>query len=86
MCRTYAATPLSARRCDDGPNAQRRQQNAEALRVLLGAQRSALTLRGVDTTTATRRLAGLLARKGYPAGMAFAVVRDELGAVDDDPT
>ena len=44
------------------------------------------TLRGVDTTTATRRLAGLLARKGYPAGMAFAVVRDELGAVDDDPT
>ena len=44
------------------------------------------SLRGVDTSTATRRLAGLLARKGYPAGMAFAVVRDELGAVDDDPT
>jgi len=44
------------------------------------------SLRGVDTTTATRRLAGLLARKGYPAGLAFAVVRDELGAVDDDPT
>jgi regulatory protein len=42
------------------------------------------SLRGVDHATATRRLAGLLARKGYPAGLAFAVVRDELGAVDDD--
>ena len=37
------------------------------------------SLRGVDRTTATRRLVGLLARKGYPAGLAFAVVRDELG-------
>jgi len=44
------------------------------------------SLRGVDPTTATRRLVGLLARKGYPAGMAFALVREELGAVDDDPT
>jgi regulatory protein len=41
------------------------------------------SLRGVDRVTATRRLAGLLARKGYPAGLAFAVVREELGAVDD---
>ncbi len=36
------------------------------------------TLSRVDDTTATRRLVGLLARKGYPSGMAFAVVRDEL--------
>lgn len=42
------------------------------------------SLRGVDRTTATRRLAGLLARKGYPAGLAFAVVREELGAADED--
>jgi len=34
----------------------------------------------VDTATATRRLVGVLARKGYPPGLAFAVVRDELGA------
>ena len=39
------------------------------------------SMRGVDHVTATRRLAGLLARKGYPAGVAFAVVRDELGEV-----
>ena len=56
----------------------------ESARVLV--RKKLRSLRGVDTTTATRRLAGLLARKGYPAGMAFAVVRDELGAVDDDPT
>ena len=40
------------------------------------------SLRGVDKATATRRLAGMLARKGYPAGLAFAVVRDELGEAE----
>jgi regulatory protein len=38
------------------------------------------TLARVDDTTATRRLVGLLARKGYPSGLAFAVVREELAA------
>jgi regulatory protein len=38
------------------------------------------TLRGVDSTTATRRLVGMLARKGYGPGVAYAVVRDELRA------
>lgn len=42
------------------------------------------SLRNVDHTTATRRLAGLLARKGYPAGLAFAVVREELGEAGGD--
>ena len=41
-------------------------------------------LRGVDDTAAARRLAGLLARKGYPAGLAYAVVRDELAAAGRD--
>jgi regulatory protein len=36
------------------------------------------SLRGVDSATATRRLTGLLARKGYACGLAFAVVREEL--------
>ena len=41
----------------------------------------------VDDVTATRRLVGMLARKGYGSGMAFAVVRDELSrAGRDDPT
>lgn len=36
----------------------------------------------VDETKATRRLVGMLARKGYGSGLAFAVVRDELAEAD----
>ena len=36
------------------------------------------TLTRVDDTVATRRLVGMLARKGYGSGLAFAVVKDEL--------
>jgi regulatory protein len=32
----------------------------------------------LDDATRTRRLVAMLARKGYPPGVAFAVVRDEL--------
>ena len=47
------------------------------------------SLSRVDDTTATRRLVGMLARKGYGSGLAFGVVREELaeadrGAEDDD--
>ena len=38
------------------------------------------TLSRVDDTTATRRLVGMLARKGYSSGMSFAVVREEIAA------
>ena len=34
----------------------------------------------LDDQTATRRLVGMLARKGYGSGLAFAVVRDEVEA------
>jgi regulatory protein len=47
----------------------------------------------LDEQAATRRLLGMLARKGYPQGLAYAVVREELrnaGAestvLDDVPT
>lgn len=42
------------------------------------------SLSRADDATATRRLVGMLARKGYPSGLSFAVVRDELAAVDRD--
>jgi len=32
----------------------------------------------------TRRLVGMLARKGYPPGLAYAVVREALGAEPED--
>lgn len=47
------------------------------------------SLRGVDDTVAARRLVGMLARKGFPGGLAHAIVRDELAssgrAAPEDP-
>jgi len=43
--------------------------------------------RGLDPEKRTRRLAGMLARKGYPAGVAYRVVREALeaeGVREDD--
>jgi regulatory protein len=48
--------------------------------------------RGLPPEQRTRRLAGLLARKGYPAGLAFRVIREALEAEgapafpEDEPT
>ena len=46
---------------------------AEAL-----VRRKLSSLRGVDAAARTRRLMGMLARKGYSSGMAAAVVREVL--------
>ncbi len=56
----------------------------QAARALV--DRKLRSMRGLDPQVATRRLAGLLARKGYAAGLAFSVVREalaEAGADDD---
>jgi regulatory protein len=50
----------------------------EAARALV--RKKLRTLTRVDDATATRRLVGMLARKGYPSGLAFSVVRDEVRA------
>lgn len=60
-------------------------EEEEAARRLV--RRKLRSLSRVDDVTATRRLVGMLGRKGYPAGLAFAVVREELAdAGRDDPT
>ncbi|KRC48962.1 MULTISPECIES: regulatory protein RecX [unclassified Nocardioides] len=41
------------------------------------------SMRGLDEQVAARRLVGMLARKGYSAGLAYAVVRQELALQDD---
>jgi regulatory protein len=41
-------------------------------------ERRAAAMRRLDRTTATRRLMGMLARKGYSGGLAAAVVREVL--------
>jgi regulatory protein len=48
----------------------------EAARGLV--RRRLRTVQQLDRDTAVRRLTGMLARKGYPAGTCFRVVREEL--------
>jgi regulatory protein len=73
------------------------EQEAATARALV--DRKLRSTRGLDTDARVRRLAGMLARKGYPAGLAFRTVRDaladegeqaelafdELHALDDEP-
>jgi regulatory protein len=37
------------------------------------------SMRGLDPQAQARRLVGLLARRGYPAGLAYQIVRESLG-------
>jgi regulatory protein len=58
----------------------------EAARRLV--ERRLGSMRRLDRATATRRLMGMLARKGYPGGLAAAVVRaalDGAGGLDGAP-
>lgn len=52
------------------------EEEVETARRLV-ARKMAAT-RGLDPTVRTRRLAGMLARKGYSAGLAFRVIREAL--------
>jgi regulatory protein len=54
----------------------------EAARALV--RRRLRTVDGLERGTAVRRLTGMLARKGYPAGVCFTVVREELEALGHD--
>lgn len=56
---------------------------AAAARVLV--RRKLRSVRGLEQQKATRRLVGMLARKGYGAGMAFAIVKDELRRDGEEP-
>ncbi|WP_081937442.1 recombination regulator RecX [Streptosporangium roseum] len=52
------------------------EQEVETARRLVARKLSAT--RGLETAVRTRRLAGMLARKGYGPGLAFRVVREAL--------
>lgn len=47
-------------------------------------RRKAPAMRDDDPARRTRRLAGMLARKGYSGGVAMQAIREELRAADDD--
>ncbi|MEO5710120.1 MAG: regulatory protein RecX [Nocardioidaceae bacterium] len=54
----------------------------ETARALV--RRRLRTVAALDRDVKVRRLTGLLARKGYPAGVCFRVVREELDRLGDD--
>jgi regulatory protein len=54
----------------------------EAARALV--RRKLRTAAGLERDVAVRRLTGMLARKGYPAGVCFRVVREELETLGHD--
>jgi regulatory protein len=56
-------------------------ERASARRLV---ERRAGAMRRLDRTTATRRLMGMLARKGYSGGMAAAVIREVLDSAGSD--
>lgn len=58
------------------------EQEEETARELV--RRRLPATRGLDRDRRIRRLAGMLARKGYPEGMSLRVVRDALAAEGAD--
>jgi regulatory protein len=58
------------------------EQEAETARVLV--ERKLRATRGLDRDKRLRRLAKMLARKGYSEGLALRVVRDALAAEGED--
>jgi regulatory protein len=61
---------------DDAVSALPADREERTARALVAAKLAAT--RPLDPAARTRRLAAMLARKGYPPGLAFRVVRDAL--------
>jgi regulatory protein len=58
------------------------EDEREAARRLV--ERRLNAMRRLDRATATRRLMGMLARKGYNGGLAAAVIREALDSADSE--
>jgi regulatory protein len=69
---------------DDALGGLPAEQEERTARALVAARLP--STQALDPAVRSRRLAGLLARKGYPPGLAFRVVRDALAgeSVADD--
>ncbi|TCO23423.1 regulatory protein [Kribbella steppae] len=57
-------------------------QEEETARALV--RRKLRSMRNLDREVAMRRLLGMLARKGYPGGIAMTVVKEELSASHEE--
>ncbi|MFF5211836.1 recombination regulator RecX [Streptosporangium sp. NPDC000396] len=58
------------------------EQEVETARRLVARKLS--STRGLEPATRTRRLAGMLARKGYGPGLAFRVIREALESEEEE--
>jgi regulatory protein len=71
---------VAAQAAEEVDRESEEQMARELVRKRLGS------LGNVDEQTALRRLLGFLARKGYPQGLAYTVIREELRAYGADST
>jgi regulatory protein len=67
--------PETAQDALDTLDDETQEQTARAM-----VRRRLASTRGLAPDARTRRLLGMLARKGYPAGVAARVIREEIGA------
>lgn len=58
------------------------EPDAEEVSARMLVQRKRRSMRGLEPSVATRRLLGMLARKGYPSDMAFRVIREEMQSTE----
>jgi regulatory protein len=58
-------------------------EEAERSMALALVQRKARAMSGLDAQVQTRRLVGLLARKGYSPGLSYSVVREVVRGSDE---
>lgn len=81
LSRTALVAELRRKGVDDEIAAQAAEEvdrEAEEQRARELVRKRLRSLGNVDEQTAIRRLLGFLARKGYPQGLAYTVIRDEL--------
>ncbi|OXM61727.1 regulatory protein RecX [Amycolatopsis vastitatis] len=71
---------VAAQAAEEVDRESEEQMARELVRKRLGS------LGNVDEQTALRRLLGFLARKGYPQGLAYTVIREELRAYGAEST
>ncbi|MFC7929112.1 recombination regulator RecX [Streptomyces cinereoruber] len=77
--RTKGVEPTLIQEAVDQLDSEREEATAREL-----VARKLRATRGLDRDRRLRRLAGMLARKGYPEGMALRVVRQALEAEGED--
>ncbi|GAA1021568.1 regulatory protein RecX [Amycolatopsis albidoflavus] len=81
LSRTALVAELRRKGVDDEIAAQAAEEvdrESEEQRARELVRKRLRSLGNVDEQTAIRRLLGFLARKGYPQGLAYTVIRDEL--------